>query len=110
VIRHVEDIVREDRKDLMKIGPREVENVARLARLMVSDDDVQRLSEQLNAILQYMDKLDALDTGGIEPMAHALALETPYREDEIQPSLNSEEALANAPWREDSFFKVPKVF
>ena len=93
----------------MKIDSQEVEHVAQLARLKVTEDDVARLTDQLNSILSYMDKLNELDTTGIEPMAHALALETAFREDEARPSLEPEEALDNAPQREGNFFTVPKV-
>ncbi|MEW6263737.1 MAG: Asp-tRNA(Asn)/Glu-tRNA(Gln) amidotransferase subunit GatC [Thermodesulfobacteriota bacterium] len=93
----------------MKIDRREVENVARLARLEVTDQDVDRLTGQIDGILTYMEKLNELDTTGLEPMAHSLTLATPYREDEVKPSLDVEEALANAPEREGNFIVVPRV-
>jgi aspartyl-tRNA(Asn)/glutamyl-tRNA(Gln) amidotransferase subunit C len=93
----------------MKIDREGVLHVARLARLKVTDDDVSRLTDQMNSILTYMEKLETLDTEGIEPMAHALSLATPFREDEIRPSLDQDETLANAPSRQGEFFQVPKV-
>lgn len=93
----------------MKITAAEVEHVAQLARLRIDDKDAERLTEQMNSILSYMEKLNKLDTEGIEPMAHALNLDTPYREDEARPSLENDEALGNAPQRDGSFFLVPKV-
>lgn len=93
----------------MKIDRQEVLHVARLARLKVSAEDADRLTSQLNTILAYMDKLNELDTTRIEPMAHALSLETPLREDAVRPSLSPEESLANAPHQNGTFFIVPKV-
>lgn len=84
--------------------------MARLARLKVTEEDAERLTGQLNSILSYMDKLNELDTSGIEPMAHALPLQTPFREDRAGESLDPDEALANAPLRQGAFFVVPKVF
>ena len=94
----------------MKITLEEVEHVARLARLRVSEEETRRLTGQLNDILGYMDKLGELDTSDIEPMAHALALDTPWREDRVGESLDPDEALANAPERQGEYFRVPKVF
>lgn len=93
----------------MKIEREEVLKVATLARLRVSDADVERLTAQMNSILSYMDKLNELDTSDIPPMAHALSLATPFREDEVRPSLEPAEALANAPSSDGAFFIVPKV-
>jgi len=94
----------------MKIDLREVYQVARLARLKITEEEAERLMAQLNRILTYMDKLNELDTTGIEPMAHALPLTNAFRADEVKSSLPPEEALANAPQRRDEFFTVPKVF
>jgi len=94
----------------MKIDLREVYQVARLARLKITEEEAERLMAQLNRILTYMDKLNELDTTGIEPMAHALALTNAFRADEVKPSLPPEEALDNAPRRQGEFFAVPKVF
>ena len=93
----------------MKIKRQEVEHVARLARLNITEEQVIRLTDEMNSILTYMEKLNELDTTDIEPMAHALSLETPFRQDQVRASLAPEISLANAPRRENSFFVVPKV-
>ncbi|MFH1091287.1 MAG: Asp-tRNA(Asn)/Glu-tRNA(Gln) amidotransferase subunit GatC [Pseudomonadota bacterium] len=94
----------------MKITRQEVEHVAQLARLKVGPEEITRLTGQLNRILDYVDKLNELDTSGLEPMAHALSLATPFRDDVVRESIDPEKALGNAPQRQDSFFVVPKVF
>jgi aspartyl-tRNA(Asn)/glutamyl-tRNA(Gln) amidotransferase subunit C len=91
----------------MAITREEVLHVAKLARLELSDDEVERFTEQLSAILEAVDKVSELDLGDVEPTAHPLDLVNVWADDEPQPSLPVEEALANAPDREGSFFKVP---
>ncbi len=93
----------------MKITMQEVEHVARLARLELSEAEKQRMRAQLDSILSYIDKLNELDTSAVEPTSHVLPLTNVFREDEIRPSLSQEEALANAPDRHDFFFRVPKI-
>ena len=93
----------------MKIDREEVMHVARLARLKVTDEDVDRLTGNMNSILGYIEKLEKLDTRDMEPMAHALNLPTPFREDEVRESLANDKSLANAPDRENGFFRVPRV-
>lgn len=93
----------------MKIDRQEVEHVARLARLKITAQEADRLTGQMNSILTYMDKLNDLDTTGIEPMAHALPLTNAFREDEVRPSLDTDKVLDNAPESEGTFFLVPKV-
>ena len=93
----------------MKITRQEVEHVANLARLRFKEVEMERFTHQLNVILAYIDKLNELDTSGVEPTYHVLDLVNVFREDEIQPSLPKEIALANAPERADGFFKVPRI-
>ena len=93
----------------MKITRETVLHVAGLARLSLSEEEVDTYARQLNAILEYMDQLNALDTAGIEPTEHVIPLETPFREDRATPSLDLEKSLRNAPDRSGSFFKVPKI-
>ncbi|MDY6851321.1 MAG: Asp-tRNA(Asn)/Glu-tRNA(Gln) amidotransferase subunit GatC [Thermodesulfobacteriota bacterium] len=93
----------------MKIDRQEVEHVARLARLRITAQEADRLTGQMNSILAYMDKLNDLDTTGIEPMAHALPLTNAFREDEVRPSLDTDKVLDNAPESQGTFFLVPKV-
>jgi aspartyl-tRNA(Asn)/glutamyl-tRNA(Gln) amidotransferase subunit C len=87
----------------------EVRKVARLARLELSESDLQKMTEQLTNILSYVDQLSELNTDGVEPMAHPLPLQNVFRDDELKPSLKVDEALANAPNRLGNFFGVPAV-
>ena len=93
----------------MKITRAEVEHVARLARLELSDEEKETFTGQMDAILAYVDKLNELDTTGIVPTAHAVPMENAFRNDEEAPSIGIDNALANAPDRVESFFRVPKV-
>jgi aspartyl-tRNA(Asn)/glutamyl-tRNA(Gln) amidotransferase subunit C len=91
------------------ISRADVEHVARLARLSLDDAELERMREQLSSILQYIDKLRALDTDAVEPTAHAVPLVNVMREDEVQPCFPREEMLANAPDRAGDFFRVPRI-
>lgn len=91
----------------MAISREEVVHVARLARLELSDDEVERFREQLSAILEAVGKVAELDLADVEPTSHPLELVNVLAEDEPRPSLPVEDALANAPAREDGFFRVP---
>ena len=91
----------------MAITREEVLHVAKLARLELSDAEVDRFVEQLSAILEAVGKVSELDLGDVEPTAHPLELVNVWAEDEPRPSLSPEEALANAPEREGDFFVVP---
>jgi len=93
----------------VKITRETVLHVAGLARLSLSEEEVETYARQLDAILEYMDQLGALDTRGVEPTEHVIPLETPFREDRILPSLDPEKSLQNAPERSGTFFKVPKI-
>jgi len=93
----------------MAISKDEVLHVARLARLALTDEEVERLGAQLNAILEAVGKVSELDLADVEPTAHPLDLVNVLAEDEPRPSLTLEEALANAPDPEDGFFGVPAV-
>jgi aspartyl-tRNA(Asn)/glutamyl-tRNA(Gln) amidotransferase subunit C len=92
-----------------RITPEEVRELALLARLRLEDAEVARLTGDLAAILDYVDTLSALDVSGVEPMTHAVPFDCPTRPDEVGPSLPVDEALANAPRREGSFFQVPRI-
>ena len=91
----------------MAISRDEVLHVARLARLALTDEEVERLGGQLSAILEAVGKVSELDLADVEPTAHPLELVNVWAEDEPRPSLPVEEALANAPDREAGFFRVP---
>ena len=91
----------------MAISRDEVLHVASLARLELSDDEVERFTEQLGAILDAVGKVSELDLSGVEPLSHPLDLVNVWAEDEPRPSLEREEALRNSPEREGGFFRVP---
>ena len=91
----------------MAISREEVLHVARLARLALTDEEVERLGAQLSAILEAVGKVSELDLEGVEPTAHPLELVNVWAEDEPRESLAVDEALANAPDREAGFFRVP---
>ena len=91
----------------MAISRDEVLHVARLARLALSDDEIDRLGAQLNAILEAVGKVSELDLADVEPTAHPLDLVNTWAADEPRPSLSADEALANAPDREGDLFRVP---
>src|SRR5580693_4574027 len=92
-----------------KITPEQVRHVAMLARLALPENRLNRLASQLESILEYVDKISAVDVSGVEPMAHALPVFNVFREDVVEPSLPVEKVLANAPDTDPPFFKVPKV-
>ena len=93
----------------MKITPQEVSHVAELARLHMSQAEVEEMTRQLDDILSYVAKLNELDTEGIEPTTHTIAIENAFREDEVKPSLAREKTLANAPRQNGESFVVPRV-
>jgi aspartyl-tRNA(Asn)/glutamyl-tRNA(Gln) amidotransferase subunit C len=93
----------------MEITREQVQHVARLARLELSDEELERMREQLSAILEAVGKVSELDLADVEPTAHPLDLVNVLADDVPQPSLPREEALANAPDPEDGFFGVPAV-
>ena len=87
----------------------QVRKVARLARLDLSEPDLDLMARQLTSILGYVDQLKELDTDGVEPLAHPLPVQNVFRDDEPRPSLPVDEALANAPARAGDYFAVPAV-
>lgn len=93
----------------MKLNRKDVEHVALLSRLDLSENELDKFTGQLDAILEYIDVLNQVDTSAVEPMAHVLEIRNVMRADEVQPSLPREAALQNAPDAEDGFFKVPKI-
>jgi aspartyl-tRNA(Asn)/glutamyl-tRNA(Gln) amidotransferase subunit C len=109
------EIVRRTRRNATEptmshtIPPEQVRTIGKLSRIELTDEEVPRLAEELGAILDYFDKLQQLDTDGVEPMPHAIELRNVLADDELGASLTPEQALANAPARDGDFFKVPKV-
>ncbi len=93
----------------MKLSTSDVEYVARLARLEISEAEKDKFTAQLNDILRYIDQLNELDTAGVAPMSHAIAVTNAFREDKGVESLGTQKALANAPDARGEFFRVPKV-
>jgi len=93
----------------LKLSSQEVEYVAHLARLEITDKEKDKFTAQLNDILLYIDKLNELNTKGVEPMSHAIAVTNAFREDNIVDSIGTEKSLANAPDARGEFFRVPKV-
>ncbi|MFH1239192.1 MAG: Asp-tRNA(Asn)/Glu-tRNA(Gln) amidotransferase subunit GatC [bacterium] len=93
----------------MELTKKDVEYVAKLARLDLSGEEKEKYTVQIAKILEYVSKLNQLNTENIEPTSHVLPLENVFREDEVKPSLKPEEILANAPEQEDGYFKVKKV-
>ena len=92
------------------IDEAQVRRVAKLARLELTDEEVGRFSRDLGAILEYIQKLNELNTEGVEPLAHCLPITNVLRADEVRPSLGAEATLANAPERYEDYFKVPSIF
>ncbi len=92
-----------------RISREDVAHVAHLARLELSDDELETYTEQLGAILDHAQDVAALDTSGVPPTAHPLPLENVLRADVVRPSLDRDEVLAQAPAAEGAFFRVPRI-
>ena len=92
-----------------KIDQAQVKKVARLSRLELTESEIEEFTGQLSAILDYVEKINELDTTDVEPMAHCLPISNVFRHDCVRESLGTEKALANAPQRDGKFFKVPKI-
>jgi len=92
-----------------KIDQAQVRKVAKLSRLELTDSEVEEFTGQLSAILDYVEKMNELDTANVEPLAHCLPVSNVFREDNVKESLGTEQTLANAPQRDGEFFKVPKI-
>ena len=93
----------------MPVSRKDVEYVAKLARIELTEDEKDTLTSQLSSILGHIEKLNELDIEGVEPTFHVLDVTNVFREDEVRPSLPTEETLKNAPARDGDFFKVPKI-
>jgi aspartyl-tRNA(Asn)/glutamyl-tRNA(Gln) amidotransferase subunit C len=87
----------------------DVEHIAALARLSFSEEEKQRLTNELNEILKYMEQLNQVDTTNVEPLAQVVELNNVLRKDELRPTLTQQQALQNAPSKTEKFFRVPKV-
>ena len=93
----------------MTITAEHVRHVADLSRLSIEPAAVEKLAQQLATILAYIEKLNQVDTAGVAPTSHAIDLTNAFRRDEVQQSLAPEQALSNAPARENGSFVVPRV-
>lgn len=93
----------------MEMDQAQVEQVAKLARLALHDAEAEQIGKELSKIFSYIEKLNELDTSEIEPTSHVLPLANVFRDDHVQASLSVAKALENAPERDGSFFKVPKI-
>lgn len=93
----------------MKLDRAQVEKIALLARLKLTDPEIERLSGELSNILTYVDELATLDTSNVAPTAHVGPVTTPLREDVPHQTLPIEEALRNAPESKGSAFRVPRI-
>ena len=93
----------------MSLTAQEVRWVAHLARLQLTETELETMTRQLSAIVDYVDRLKQVNTDGVEPMAHALAIRNVFRDDVPASSLSVADALANAPQRRGDFYSVPPV-
>lgn len=93
----------------MAVTKKDVEYIASLAKLNFAEDEVVKLTAELNEVLNYMDKLNELDTGNVEPLSHPVENVNAFRNDDLGKSVTSAEALKNAPENNDEYFLVPKV-
>lgn len=93
----------------MSLSREQVAKVALLGRLRLSAEELDRMTSQLRQIVEYVEQLRELDTEHIEPMAHAVEIRNVFANDAVQPSLDREQVLANAPKRDDECYRVPAV-
>lgn len=91
------------------LSKKEVEHVAWLAHIELTEQEKTLFTEQFNEILDYFKKIDEVDTKDVEPTYHVLELNNVFRKDETKPSLPPEEVLKNAPKKENKFFKAPRI-
>ena len=91
------------------IGKEDVKHVAKLARLELTEEEIEKYSKQLDEIIKYVEQMNEGDTTGVEPMPHPIPVYNVMREDEVKYEQTKEELMANAPFEEDGFFRVPKI-
>lgn len=93
----------------MSVDTATVRRVARLARIKVTDDEAERMTNELNSILGFVEQLDEVDVAGVEPMTSVVSLKMRRRQDVVTDGEDAEAVTVNAPVSEDHFFLVPKV-
>ncbi|KZE64778.1 glutamyl-tRNA amidotransferase [Fictibacillus phosphorivorans] len=94
---------------MSRISKEQVKHVAHLARLAVTEEEAELLTEQLDKIIGFAEELNELDTDNVEPTTHVLELKNVLREDEVRNSVSVDEAMKNAPAQKDGQFKVPNI-
>lgn len=93
----------------MAISIEDVEHVAKLARLALSDEEKETFRRQLSDVLEHARVISEVDTEGVEPTSHTLPLVNVFRDDVARPSLSTDEVTGNAPWAADGAFRVPRI-
>ncbi len=93
----------------MSVTRKDVEYIASLAKLKFEENELESFTHQLNDILAYIEKLNELDTENVLPLSHPVENNNVFRDDELKPSISTEDALKNAPNKTEDFFRVPKV-
>lgn len=93
----------------MSVPKQEIIKIAKLAKLKLNDNEIEKFTSQFNQILDYMKKLNEINTDEVQPLSHPLEINNVMRDDELKDSIPRELALSNAPDKDDKFFKVPKV-
>lgn len=93
----------------MSVTKKDVEYIAELARLKFKEEELESFTHQLNEILNYVEKLNELNTDDVEPLSHTVENINVFRNDELKKSISTEDALKNASDKTEEFFKVPKV-
>lgn len=91
------------------ITKEDVKHVAKLARLELTEEEIEKYSTQLGSILEYVQQMNEVDTTGIEPMPHAIPVTNVMRDDVVKYEQTKEELMKNAPYEENGFFRVPKI-
>lgn len=93
----------------MKITKEQVEKVAHLARLNLTEEEKEQMTKDMEAIIEFADQINALDISDVAPTAHIIPINNVFRKDEIQPSMDRDLLLSNAPSKEQGCFSVPKT-
>lgn len=91
------------------VETQDIKYIARLARIRLKDEQLERLTKQMDKILDYVNQLTSLDTKDVSPTSHILGMKNVFRQDKVKPSIPKEEMLRLAPLKQGDFFKVPKV-
>lgn len=93
----------------MKITKEQVEHVANLARLNLTDEEKEHLTKDMEAIIEFADQINSLDISDVEPTAHVIPINNVFRDDNVRPSMDRDELLSNAPNMDNGCFSVPKI-